>query len=70
MLCVTLDHLDVDSSEDMPGFEPGIADNLFVNYLSRIHRDEDFALILKGITRLLTNPLVQTYLPGWARLLL
>jgi len=64
MLCVTLDHLDVESTEELTGFEPGVADNLFVNYLSRIHRDEDFALILKGITRLLTNPLVQTYLPG------
>ena len=64
MLCVTLDHLDVENAEEMTGFEPGIADNLFVNYLSRIHRDEDFALILKGITRLLTNPLLQTYLPG------
>ncbi|CAH8629825.1 unnamed protein product [Schistosoma rodhaini] len=38
--------------------------NLFVNYMSRIHRDEDFAFILSGITRLLNNPLVQTYLPG------
>ena len=66
MLCVTLDHLDVESTEELTGFEPGVADNLFVNYLSRIHRDEDFALILKGITRLLTNPLVQTYLPGKA----
>ena len=64
MLCVTLDHPDIEASEELTGFEPGVADNLFVNYLSRIHRDEDFALILKGITRLLTNPLVQTYLPG------
>ncbi|XP_060601826.1 protein HID1-like [Ruditapes philippinarum] len=39
-------------------------DNLFVNYLSRIHREEDFHFILKGITRLLNNPLMQTYLPG------
>lgn len=43
----------------------GVAsDNLFLNYLSRIHRDEDFQFILSGITRLLMNPLTQTYLPG------
>lgn len=39
-------------------------DNLFINYLSRIHRDEDFHFILKGVTRLLNNPLVQSYLPN------
>ncbi|XP_061087601.1 protein HID1-like [Conger conger] len=39
-------------------------DNLFVNYLSRIHREEDFSFILKGVARLLTNPLTQTYLPN------
>ncbi|KAL5018774.1 hypothetical protein ScPMuIL_004496 [Solemya velum] len=44
--------------------EAGGPDNLFVNYLSRIHREEDFYFILKGITRLLNNPLTQTYLPG------
>ncbi|GAA30595.2 hypothetical protein CLF_110457, partial [Clonorchis sinensis] len=38
--------------------------NLFANYMSRIHRDEDFAFILNGLTRLLNNPLQQTYLPG------
>ncbi|KAA0187315.1 Protein HID1 [Fasciolopsis buskii] len=38
--------------------------NLFVNYMSRIHRDEDFAFILSGLTRLLNSPLAQTYLPG------
>ena len=47
-----------DSSDD-----GGFADNLFLNYLSRIHREEDFDFILKGVTRLLMNPLVQTYLP-------
>uniref|UniRef100_A0A915PJJ9 Protein HID1 n=1 Tax=Setaria digitata TaxID=48799 RepID=A0A915PJJ9_9BILA len=40
------------------------ADNFFINYLSRIHREEDFEFILKGMTRLLTNPLVATYLPS------
>lgn len=39
-------------------------DNLFINYLSRIHRDEDFQFCLKGITRLLNNPLTQSYLPN------
>jgi hypothetical protein len=42
-------------------------DNLFINYLSRIHRDEDFAFMLKGFTRLLNNPLQQTYLPNSVR---
>lgn len=41
-----------------------LGDNLFINYLSRIHRDEDFQFCLKGITRLLNNPLVQSYLPN------
>uniref|UniRef100_UPI003AAA9D74 protein HID1 isoform X2 n=1 Tax=Centroberyx gerrardi TaxID=166262 RepID=UPI003AAA9D74 len=39
-------------------------DNLFVNYLSRIHREEDYDFVLKGLARLLTNPLTQTYLPN------
>ncbi|XP_045924892.1 protein HID1b [Micropterus dolomieu] len=43
--------------------EPSGPDNLFVNYLSRIHREEDLGFILKGLARLLNNPLVQTYLP-------
>ncbi|XP_035468004.2 protein HID1b isoform X1 [Scophthalmus maximus] len=42
-------------------------DNLFVNYLSRIHREEDLGFILKGLARLLNNPLVQTYLPRSAK---
>lgn len=41
-----------------------VGDNLFINYLSRIHRDEDFQFCLRGITRLLNNPLVQSYLPN------
>ena len=36
-----------------------LPENLFVNYLSRIHREEDFHFILKGLTRLLNNPLIQ-----------
>ncbi|XP_046403862.1 protein HID1 [Ischnura elegans] len=42
-------------------------DNLFLNYLSRIHREEDFAFMLKGFARLLNNPLAQTYLPNSTR---
>ncbi|XP_074476322.1 protein HID1-like [Sebastes fasciatus] len=42
-------------------------DNLFVNYLSRIHREEDLSFILKGLGRLMNNPLVQTYLPHSAK---
>ncbi|XP_017838678.1 protein HID1 [Drosophila busckii] len=47
-----------------PYDESGCGDNLFINYLSRVHRDEDFHFVLKGITRLLNNPLVQNYLPN------
>ncbi|CAF4932185.1 protein HID1 [Pieris napi] len=62
VLIVTLDHdtsnvVSEDSDESLP-------DNLFINYLSRIHRDEDFSLVLRGVTRLLNNPLQQTYLPN------
>ncbi|KAM6951683.1 protein HID1b [Aplochiton taeniatus] len=52
-----------DSPSPMEDQEPAGRDNLFVNYLSRIHREEDFSLVLKGLARLLTNPLTQTYLP-------
>jgi len=38
--------------------------NLFISYISRIHRDEDFNFILKGFSRLLNNPMSQTILPG------
>ncbi|KTF83462.1 hypothetical protein cypCar_00041469, partial [Cyprinus carpio] len=44
-------------------FQTTRGENLFVNYLSRIHREEDFHFILRGISRLLNNPLLQTYLP-------
>ncbi|CAK1551346.1 unnamed protein product [Leptosia nina] len=62
VLIVTLDHdtsnvVSEDAEETLP-------DNLFINYLSRIHRDEDFGLVLRGVTRLLNNPLQQTYLPN------
>ncbi|KAK9503755.1 hypothetical protein O3M35_010247 [Rhynocoris fuscipes] len=60
ILIVTLDH-DTSSSQSYDSNSP---DNLFINYLSRIHRDEDFGFVLRGFTRLLNNPLVQTYLPN------
>lgn len=49
------------SEDEREGHAP---DNLFINYLSRIHRDDDFQFILRGVTRLLNNPLLQTYLPN------
>ncbi|KAL3877484.1 hypothetical protein ACJMK2_035185, partial [Sinanodonta woodiana] len=74
VLCVTMEHETANHNVSVDGTAGGTAmdqqgdsggpDNLFVNYLSRIHREEDFHFILKGITRLLNNPLMQTYLPG------
>ncbi|KAG7491219.1 hypothetical protein MATL_G00000590 [Megalops atlanticus] len=71
ILIVTLEHeggasasghaLDPSATDDQESVGP---DNLFVNYLSRIHREEDFCFILKGLARLLSNPLTQTYLPN------
>ncbi|KAK6638455.1 cell wall biogenesis protein [Polyplax serrata] len=58
ILIVTLDH------DTSLGEENIASDNLFINYLSRIHRDEDFQFVLGGFSRLLNNPLVQTYLPN------
>ncbi|XP_041672356.1 protein HID1-like [Cheilinus undulatus] len=51
------------SSSGVEDVEPVGPDNLFVNYLSRIHREEDLSFILKGLAHLLNNPLIQTYLP-------
>lgn len=62
LLCVTLDN--TVSVQEGPNNDANGPDNLFINYLSRVHREEDFAFILKGITKLLNNPLIQTYLPG------
>ncbi|PIO71609.1 hypothetical protein TELCIR_06483 [Teladorsagia circumcincta] len=47
--------------------ESGHSDNYFINYLGRIHREEDFDFMLKGMTRLLSNPLQSTYLPNSAK---
>uniref|UniRef100_A0A0K2UGV2 UPF0663 transmembrane protein C17orf28like [Bombus impatiens] n=1 Tax=Lepeophtheirus salmonis TaxID=72036 RepID=A0A0K2UGV2_LEPSM len=63
VLIITLDQ-ESGSIEDEP---TNLTDNLFLNYLSRIHREEDFSFILKGVTRLLMNPLIQTYLPNSQR---
>lgn len=63
ILIVTLDH-DTNTTNASDTEENSAPDNLFINYLSRIHRDEDFQFVLRGITRLLNNPLVQTYLPN------
>ncbi|XP_034049903.1 protein HID1-like isoform X2 [Thalassophryne amazonica] len=64
----TLQTLNVSASSSMvEEQEPAGPDNLFVNYLSRIHREEDLSFILKGLARLLNNPLVQTYLPHSAK---
>ncbi|XP_049615796.1 protein HID1b isoform X1 [Syngnathus scovelli] len=41
-----------------------VPENQFVNFLSRIHREEDLGFILKGVSRLLNKPLMQTYLPN------
>ncbi|XKL68494.1 hypothetical protein PGB90_003985 [Kerria lacca] len=75
ILIVTLDH-DVSSRNGGSGSDVAAATatassddngnqgNLFINYLSRIHRDDDFKFIMQGFTRLLNNPLAQTYLPN------
>ncbi|XP_044600854.1 protein HID1 isoform X2 [Equus asinus] len=74
VLIVTLDHDSATSTSPtvdgtttgtaMDDADPPGPENLFVNYLSRIHREEDFQFVLKGIARLLSNPLLQTYLPN------
>uniref|UniRef100_A0A3B3ZH89 Uncharacterized protein n=1 Tax=Periophthalmus magnuspinnatus TaxID=409849 RepID=A0A3B3ZH89_9GOBI len=61
ILIVTLEH---DGGPPHRPVSPSSPENLFVNYLSRIHREEDFDFVLKGLARLLTNPLTQTYLPN------
>jgi len=53
----------IDQAQDQAFETPG-PENLFCNYLTRIHREEDFHFILHGMTQLLQNPLAQTYLPN------
>uniref|UniRef100_A0A0N4ZBJ9 Protein HID1 n=1 Tax=Parastrongyloides trichosuri TaxID=131310 RepID=A0A0N4ZBJ9_PARTI len=54
----------LDNDSNIKDDETGYTDNLFIQYLSRIHREDDFAFMLKGITTLLNNPLQTTYLPN------
>ncbi|KFM70070.1 Protein hid-1-like protein, partial [Stegodyphus mimosarum] len=63
LLIVSLDHDFRETTSD-DSSEKAFPSNLFINYLSRIHREEDFSFILKGFTRLLNNPLIQTYIPN------
>lgn len=71
LLVVTLDHdfrPPQNNSAGSSGPESEAwCENLFINYLSRVHREEDFSFILRGFTRLLNNPLVRTYLPHSAK---
>ena len=58
-----------ESNEDLSGLDDDEESrvsktNLFIDYLARIHRDEDFSFILSGVCRLLNNLLQQTYLPA------
>ncbi|XP_054706104.1 protein HID1-like isoform X2 [Uloborus diversus] len=62
LLVVSLDHDFREASDE--NTDKAFPSNLFINYLSRIHREEDFNFILKGFTRLLNNPLIQTYIPN------
>ncbi|KAK3520427.1 hypothetical protein QTP70_024179 [Hemibagrus guttatus] len=69
ILIVTLEHENTQpqrapSPSSMDEQDSAGPQNLFVNYLSRIHREEDYDFVLKGLARLLTNPLTQTYLPN------
>ena len=61
---LTIKASNIKISKDILFFLQRLPDNLFINYLSRIHRDEDFHFALRGVTRLLNNPLQQTYLPN------
>ncbi|KAI1288466.1 Protein HID1 [Halotydeus destructor] len=66
ILIVTLDYdFSVENQEHASSLiDPTMHDNLFINYLARIHREEDFRFILRGFSKLLNNPLMQTYLPN------
>ncbi|XP_065065613.1 protein HID1-like isoform X2 [Rhopilema esculentum] len=70
LLIVVLDydmeqqHFIEQAREGDQSFEATGPENLFCNYLTRIHREEDFHFILHGVTQLLQNPLAQTYLPN------
>ena len=38
--------------------------NVLLDWLGALHSDEDLAFLLGGITRLLNNPQIQTWLPN------
>lgn len=61
VLMVILDH---ESASMQTIDEKSTPTNYFTYFLSRIHREEDFAFILSGLIKLLNNPLMQTYLPN------
>ena len=61
VLIVSLDQ-DFDSNKDKN--DEISMKNMFLKYLSRIHREDDYLFFLSDIKRLLINPLRQTYLPG------
>eukprot|EP01135_Chromosphaera_perkinsii_P003428 Nk52_evm52s242 gene=Nk52_evmTU52s242 len=44
--------------------EPPEGQNIFINYLVRLHRVEDFTFIERGLKLLLNNPLMGSYFPG------
>ena len=52
------------SAPDVSSSSPPSGRNIFINYLSRLHRVEDFQFIENGIKILLNNPLTGSYLPG------
>ncbi|KAI8380735.1 high-temperature-induced dauer-formation protein-domain-containing protein [Blakeslea trispora] len=63
------------TSMEIEVFTPGTTDphqhhkpdeNAFRHYMSKMHRKEDFEFLMKGIYRLLSNPMTaaNTYLPG------
>lgn len=62
LLIVTLDHQfeNEDLSSARNNYDKKT--NLFIEYLSRIHRSEDFTFLMKGFTSLLNNRLEQGYL--------
>ena len=64
ILIVTLDYDYTVNENQESMMDHTLHDNLFINYLARIHREEDFAVILRGLSKLLNNPLQQTYLPN------
>ncbi|CBY08448.1 unnamed protein product [Oikopleura dioica] len=58
--------LEKQSDKGIPGsFEE--EGNKFLYLINRLHREEDFQFIIKGLTRLIYNPLQSSYLPSSQR---